>query len=84
MIKFNFKGKNIVLTGAGKGIGKSVLKQLYKSGANISLITRSNSDATKIKKKFNQKRVTVFCGDVSNDKNICIDGLRSAFVSKKK
>ena len=70
MIKFDFKNKNIVLTGAGKGIGKSILEQLYKSGANISIITRSLSDSNKIKKKFNLKRVTVFCGDVSDEKNL--------------
>ena len=70
MIKFDFKNKNIVLTGAGKGIGKSILEQLYKSGANISIITRSLSDSNKIKKKFNLKRVTVFCVDVSDEKNL--------------
>ena len=52
MIKFDFKNKNIVLTGAGKGIGKSILEQLYKSGANISIITRSLSDSNKIKKNL--------------------------------
>ena len=70
MIKFNFKNKNIVLTGAGKGIGKATLKQLYKSGANVSLITRSKSDSINLKKKYNSKRVTVFCGDVSEEKDL--------------
>lgn len=70
MIKFNFKNKNIVLTGAGKGIGKAALQQLYKSGANISLITRSKSDSINLKKRYNSKRVTVFCGDVSEEKDL--------------
>ena len=66
-ISFNFPKKNYVITGAGKGIGYSVLKKLYQSGANIALITRSKSDLKKIKNKFSSNRVISFCGDVSNN-----------------
>ena len=41
MINYNFKNKNFVLTGAGKGIGKATLEKLYNSGARIAVITRS-------------------------------------------
>jgi len=70
MIKYDFKNKNIVLTGGGKGIGKATLEKLYKSGANISLITRSRSDSNFIKRKFSSKRVFPYCGDVSVEKDI--------------
>ena len=66
-ISFNFPKKNYVITGAGKGIGYSVLKKLYQSGANIAPITRSKSDLKKIKNKFSSNRVISFCGDVSNN-----------------
>ncbi len=70
MIKFNFKNKNFVLTGAGKGIGYATLNKLYKSGANISIITRSILDVKKIKKKFNQNRVHAYHGDLSKENDI--------------
>jgi NAD(P)-dependent dehydrogenase (short-subunit alcohol dehydrogenase family) len=66
-ISFNFSKKNYVITGAGKGIGYSVLTKLYQSGANIALITRSKSDLKNIEKKFSSNRVISFCGDVSDN-----------------
>ena len=64
-IKFNFYSKNYVVTGGGKGIGFSTVTKLYDSGANVALMTRSESDIKKIKKKFSGKRIIAFCGDVS-------------------
>ena len=64
-IKFNFYSKNYVVTGGGKGIGYSTVTKLYDSGANVALMTRSESDIKKIKKKFSGKRIIAFCGDVS-------------------
>lgn len=68
-IKFNFSAKNFVLTGGGKGIGFATLKKLYDSGANVALITRSKSDVLQIRKKFSNKKVFAFCGDVSNEED---------------
>jgi NAD(P)-dependent dehydrogenase (short-subunit alcohol dehydrogenase family) len=70
MIHFKFKNKNFVLTGAGKGIGKTTLQKLYSSGANIAVITRSTSDIKLIKKNFKKKKVIVFQGDVSKETDI--------------
>ena len=70
MITHNFKGKNVVLTGGGKGIGKATLERLYKSGSNIALITRSKSDVDYIQKKYISSRVLAYCGDVSSENNI--------------
>ena len=68
MINFNFKGKNFVLTGAGKGIGKSTLDKLYKAGSGIAVISSSKKDISAIKSKYNSNKVIGFCGDVT-DKN---------------
>lgn len=64
-VNFNFKNKNFVVTGAGKGIGFATLQKLYYANANIAVITRSKVDIDKIKKKFSSKKVFSFCGDVS-------------------
>ena len=34
-MKFDFKNKNILITGASRGIGKSIAKEFHKLGANI-------------------------------------------------
>ncbi len=68
-VNFNFKNKNFVLTGAGKGIGFATLQRLYDADANIAIITRSKIDINKIKKKFSSKKVFSFCGDVSFEKD---------------
>jgi len=70
MINYNFKNKNFVLTGGGKGIGKATLEKLHISGARIAVITRSSSDINLIKKKYKNKRLIVFHGDVTKETDI--------------
>ena len=72
MIKYNFEKMNFVVTGAGKGIGRSVLNLLYKSKANVAIITRSKADISKIQKKFNSKKIISYVGDVSIKSDIDI------------
>tara|TARA_B100001057_G_C22581840_1_gene845455 strand:+ start:73 stop:819 length:747 start_codon:yes stop_codon:yes gene_type:complete len=57
------KKKNILLTGAGKGIGKEILKLLIKEKAIVYAITRDKKDFSWIKKN---KNVHLFVGDVIN------------------
>ena len=73
MIRYNLKKKNFVVTGAGKGIGRSVLNLLYKSNANVAIITRSKTDVKRIQKTFNSKKIITYVGDVSIKKaNFCL------------
>lgn len=43
-----YEGKNIVITGAAGGLGKELVSQLYKLGANIYSIVSPTSDVTDI------------------------------------
>ena len=38
-----FKGKNILITGASKGIGRAVSKELSKLRANIILLSKNEA-----------------------------------------
>ena len=38
----NFKNKNVVITGASRGIGLSIAKKLAKNGANIAILAKTD------------------------------------------
>lgn len=42
----NLKGKNVILTGANRGIGLAILKKLAKEGCNIWACSRTNTPET--------------------------------------
>ncbi|MFX1386330.1 MAG: SDR family NAD(P)-dependent oxidoreductase [Promethearchaeota archaeon] len=46
------KGKNIVITGSGRGIGKSVAIACAKEGANIGLTSRTLEELDSVKKEI--------------------------------
>ena len=44
----NFKNKNVVITGASRGIGLSIAKKLAKNGANIAILAKTNAPHSKL------------------------------------
>ena len=40
----NFEGRKIIVTGAGKGIGKGLTQKLVELGAHVVAISRTKSD----------------------------------------
>jgi NAD(P)-dependent dehydrogenase (short-subunit alcohol dehydrogenase family) len=38
----DLKGKNILITGASKGLGKATAEMLIKAGANVAITARSS------------------------------------------
>jgi 3-oxoacyl-[acyl-carrier protein] reductase len=67
----NLKNKVILLTGAGKGIGRSVLENCLKDGAYVYAVTRSKIDNENFESlsKFKNKYQIFFC-DVNNTKDV--------------
>ncbi len=59
------ENKVCIVTGSGKGIGKSIAKLFYSHGAKLALITRSKSDVELLKMEFNSDAI-IFCGDVTD------------------
>ena len=75
-MKFDFKNKNILITGASRGIGKSIAKEFYKLGANI-LGTSTTKSLKKnrfelIKVNFFDKKELKFFFDYLKNKKIDI------------
>ena len=44
----NFKNKNVVITGASRGIGLSIAKKLAKNGANIAILAKTDVPHSKL------------------------------------
>ena len=78
------EGKNAIVTGGSKGIGKAIAKELAKEGVNIVIAARNKDllDATakELSKETNQRIIPVIC-DTGNSEavtkmvNIAIENL---------
>lgn len=61
------KNKNILITGAGKGIGESCVKNFHQQGGFIFALIRNKNDNKKFK---HLKNLKIYNGDVKNKKLI--------------
>ena len=74
------KNKNILITGAGKGIGLASLYDLISEGAFVFALVKSKSDYKKLKKE-NLKNAVIFLGNVNNYK--LVKKILNLSISKK-
>jgi len=51
-MEITFKGKKVLVTGAGRGIGKEIVNDLYKSGAIVYALTKSPENLAKLKAEY--------------------------------
>jgi 3-oxoacyl-[acyl-carrier protein] reductase len=74
----NITGKNALITGAGKGIGKAIAIALAKEGVNVALVGRTKSHLDDLAAELQQYnvKVSVATADVAN-----IDSVNNAVVA---
>ena len=65
----NFKGKVLVVTGAGSGIGKEVSIKLSDLGSTVILIGRSKK-VTDLEKKIKKRNVASYICDLSDEQSV--------------
>lgn len=70
-MKIDFKGKTVLVTGATRGIGKEISKELYKAGASL-LLTGTNHDVIdRMNYSFRKnRRIKYFQLDFLNDRSV--------------
>ena len=64
----DLKGKNIIVTGASGGIGNSIVKKLFESGANILATGTRMERLEELKKNFEKIKILKF--DISQNEKI--------------
>jgi len=67
-----FNNKVVIITGAGKGIGRSIALDFSKEGANVVLVSRTLSDLEKVSSeiKSNGKDSLIVTADVSRESDV--------------
>ncbi|MCH8569127.1 MAG: SDR family NAD(P)-dependent oxidoreductase [Balneolales bacterium] len=63
MNEVSLSGKHIFITGASRGLGRSLAMKLHKTGAKLSLVSRTLKDLEDIKKELGD-RVYVYGADL--------------------
>ncbi|KAM3964545.1 L-xylulose reductase-like [Aphomia sociella] len=51
-MEISFKGKRILVTGAGQGIGRGIAIELWRAGANIVALSRTRSHLEKLQSEY--------------------------------
>ena len=66
--KINFNQKNILVTGAGKGLGKACALAMAEAGAHVIALSRTGKDLNKLEKLVRKKtgKITKIVCDVTN------------------
>ncbi len=73
------KNKNILITGAGKGIGFTCVETFLNEGAFVYALVKSRKDLKKFN-KYNKNKLRLYLGNVNNEKllnKIFLDSKRS-------
>lgn len=66
----NFKGKNVLITGGSRGIGKACVKLFYKAGAKVAFTYFNDSDAARKVEVENGASPKAYQCDISINKSI--------------
>jgi 3-oxoacyl-[acyl-carrier protein] reductase len=82
-MNINFKNKNILITGVGRGLGLNLLERYLSEGANIIAIDNNKHYLEKIRKKYKDKinkKICLYNVDLNSSNKI----IRFSNVFKKK
>lgn len=60
-------GQVVIVTGAGRGIGRAVARDLAAAGARLVVVARTEADLMRLAEEIGEDRVTAVPGDVADE-----------------
>ncbi|MBX2804673.1 MAG: SDR family oxidoreductase [Hyphomicrobiales bacterium] len=76
----SFEGKTILITGAGKGIGRETARLLAEKGAKITALSRTQSDLDSLKSDIGAAGIAVDLADADAARNAVKTALPADFL----
>ena len=76
----NFEGKKVIVTGAGKGIGRVVAEMLVKRGAKVTALTRSADDVVSLREDLGCEAIQVDLADAKTTREAARAALPADFL----
>lgn len=70
LASFRLEGKTAIVTGAGKGIGRAIALALGEAGANVLLVSRTESDLEQVMQEMAADRTAYAIADVTDRSDI--------------
>jgi L-xylulose reductase len=66
--QFDFQQKRVLVTGAGKGIGREIAKMLHASNAQVVALSRTERDLRSLKEEINCQTIVAELGEAAADR----------------
>lgn len=64
MIKYDFTDKNVIVTGAGSGLGKCIAEEFAKAKANVVVVDINSDKATQVAEELNSYGVKTMASSI--------------------
>lgn len=76
----DFAGKSVIVTGAGKGIGRALVEMLDARGAEVIALTRSTADVAALKADLGCRAIQVDLADAEATRQAAQDALPADYL----
>ena len=76
----SFEGKRVIVTGAGKGIGRVTAEMLIKRGAHVVALTRSAADVASLRDELGCEAIQVDLADADRTREAAIAALPADYL----
>ena len=64
------KNKNAIVTGAGSGVGKELVKQMLKKGCRVAAVDVNEDSLKKLEEEIKSKKLKTYVVDMGSEKSI--------------
>jgi len=79
-MNIHFNGKRVLVTGAGKGIGREICILLAKSGAKVIAVTRTQGDLDSLKKEIGCETIAADLADAGQAKKAAEQAIKGGAI----